>query len=231
MLPELLVTSRKARALLTKRLFPQGVPRLWCPTLTHFAARGEFDEPRIRRHLQLLAPYVKGVLVPGSTGEGWEMSDADIQHLLAVVLDAAKAGPNSPRSSRRWRCSNTCCSNGTSFTPGSREARSWSCSSGSGRRWPWLFGTTKRSNAFRGCWCGSWSNNLEWRPGQPRAYLTARSNHLDKIPIRILHGEQPGAGADFNGRLPQRGHTGLFRPRQNRVDVLHEQGQIPNSQR
>lgn len=90
-LPEPLATSCQARARLTQRLFPQGVPRLWCPTLTHFAARGEFDEPRIRRHLQLLAPCVKGVLVPGSTGEGWEMSDADIQHLLAVVLDAAKA--------------------------------------------------------------------------------------------------------------------------------------------
>lgn len=67
------------------------MPRLWCPTLTHFAAQGEFDGPRIRRHLQVLSPYVKGVLVPGSTGEGWEMSDADIQRLLAVVLDAAQA--------------------------------------------------------------------------------------------------------------------------------------------
>ena len=91
MMPEANVTSREARARLTQRLFPHGLPRLWCPTLTHFVARGEFDESRIRRHLQVLAPYVKGVLVPGSTGEGWEMSDADIQRLLAVVLDAAQA--------------------------------------------------------------------------------------------------------------------------------------------
>ncbi|MBK5290204.1 MAG: dihydrodipicolinate synthase family protein [Acidobacteriia bacterium] len=88
---EPLTSSREARARLTQRLFPQGLPRLWCPTLTHFAARGEFDGPRIRRHLQVLSPYVKGVLVPGSTGEGWEMSDADIQRLLEVVLDAARA--------------------------------------------------------------------------------------------------------------------------------------------
>jgi dihydrodipicolinate synthase/N-acetylneuraminate lyase len=89
--PGTLATSRPARARLTQRLFPQGVPRLWCPTLTHFMSRGEFDEPRIRRHFQILAPFVKGALVPGSTGEGWEMSDADSQRLLAVVLDAAQA--------------------------------------------------------------------------------------------------------------------------------------------
>ena len=89
--PEPLATSRLARASLTQRLFPHGVPRLWCPTLTHFAAEGQFDAARIRRHLQVIAPYVKGALVPGSTGEGWEMSDADIQRLLDVVLDAAQA--------------------------------------------------------------------------------------------------------------------------------------------
>lgn len=79
------------RLKLTHRLFPDGIPRLWCPTLTHFAAPGQLDEARLRRHLQVLAPHVPGILVPGSTGEGWEMSDADIQQLLAVVLDAAQA--------------------------------------------------------------------------------------------------------------------------------------------
>jgi dihydrodipicolinate synthase/N-acetylneuraminate lyase len=89
--PEPFATSRQARARLTQRLFSQGVPRLWCPLLSHFSAKGEFDEGRIRRHLQLIAPWVKGLLVPGSTGEGWEMSDTDILRLLAVVLDAAGA--------------------------------------------------------------------------------------------------------------------------------------------
>ena len=73
---EPLATARPARARLTQRLFPRGVPRLWCPTLTHFAAKGQFDEPRIRRHLQHLAPCIQGALVPGSTGEGWERSHA-----------------------------------------------------------------------------------------------------------------------------------------------------------
>jgi len=84
-------SSREARRRAIHRLFPDGVPRLWCPVLTHFAARGEFDEPRIRRHLHILAPHVKGILLPGSTGEGWEMSDADLQRLLDVALDAARA--------------------------------------------------------------------------------------------------------------------------------------------
>jgi dihydrodipicolinate synthase/N-acetylneuraminate lyase len=33
---------------------------------------------------------VHGILVPGSTGEGWEMNDADIRALLNIVLDAAQ---------------------------------------------------------------------------------------------------------------------------------------------
>lgn len=69
--------------------FPNGIPRLWCPTLTHFRAAREPDTQRIRAHLEALAPRVKGILVPGSTGEGWEMSDADIQGLLTFVLEAA----------------------------------------------------------------------------------------------------------------------------------------------
>jgi dihydrodipicolinate synthase/N-acetylneuraminate lyase len=83
--------SREARRRLTGRLFPEAVPRLWCPTLTHFTAQHQFDAPRLRRHWQQLAPFVKGALVPGSTGEGWDMSDANIRDLLSVVLDIAQA--------------------------------------------------------------------------------------------------------------------------------------------
>jgi dihydrodipicolinate synthase/N-acetylneuraminate lyase len=71
------------------QLFPRGIPRLWCPTLTHFRAAREPDATRICAHLSELAHDVRGILVPGSTGEGWEMSDADIRALLAIVLEAA----------------------------------------------------------------------------------------------------------------------------------------------
>lgn len=82
-------TTASLRRELQAELFPQGIPRLWCPTLTHFRATREPDAARIRAHLAVLAPYVRGILVPGSTGEGWEMSDADIRGLLNIVLEAA----------------------------------------------------------------------------------------------------------------------------------------------
>ncbi len=74
---------------LQARQFPNGIPRLWCPALTHFRSAGEPDTARIRAHLEDLAPRVKGILVPGSTGEGWEMNDGDIHSLLAFALEAA----------------------------------------------------------------------------------------------------------------------------------------------
>jgi dihydrodipicolinate synthase/N-acetylneuraminate lyase len=80
-----------ARRALVRRLFPDGIPALWCPTLTHFSAPGRPDGDRIGRHLRWIAPYVRGILVPGSTGEGWEMSDAQVRDVLSVALDAAQA--------------------------------------------------------------------------------------------------------------------------------------------
>ena len=80
-----------ARIALQLSAFPTGVPRLWCPILTHFKAAREPDAARIAEHLAKLAPYVKGILVPGSTGEGWEMDDGDVQRLLDIVLPAAEA--------------------------------------------------------------------------------------------------------------------------------------------
>lgn len=81
--------TKRQREQLQGRIFPEGIPRLWCPTLTYFRSRGEPDEDRMKAHLTRLAPYVHGILVPGSTGEGWEMSDSDIRRLLDLVLEAA----------------------------------------------------------------------------------------------------------------------------------------------
>lgn len=81
-------TASTRKALIIEK-FPQGIPRLWCPTLTHFSAAAQPAPRRIRQHYQALSPYVKGILVPGSTGEGWEMSDADVRGLLELTLDAA----------------------------------------------------------------------------------------------------------------------------------------------
>ena len=73
-----------------RRLFPEGIPRLWCPPLTHFRADGQLDSQRIRAHLTALAPFVKGILVPGSTGEGWDLSRSEVRTLLEQVLEIAR---------------------------------------------------------------------------------------------------------------------------------------------
>jgi dihydrodipicolinate synthase/N-acetylneuraminate lyase len=67
------------------RLFPRGIPPLWCPLLTHYREDGSLDRARITAHLRHLAPHVKGFLIPGSTGDGWEMSEPEIRDLLGVV--------------------------------------------------------------------------------------------------------------------------------------------------
>ncbi|MEQ2008035.1 MAG: dihydrodipicolinate synthase family protein [Limisphaerales bacterium] len=71
------------------RLFPLGIPSLWCPLLTHYRDDGSLDHARITAHLRHLAPHVKGFLIPGSTGDGWEMSDAEIRELLALAQEQA----------------------------------------------------------------------------------------------------------------------------------------------
>ena len=77
------------RSSLVARLFPSGIPRLWCPILTHYDAEGRIDQDRIRAHLRHLAPTVRTFLAPGSTGDGWEMSDAERTELLELLLETA----------------------------------------------------------------------------------------------------------------------------------------------
>ncbi len=78
------------RSELVRTLFPDGIPALWCPPLTHFTATGTIDVGRIEAHLRFMAPWVKGLLVPGTTGEGWELSDAESLELLRLVHRIAR---------------------------------------------------------------------------------------------------------------------------------------------
>src|ERR1051325_2499144 len=77
------------RATQVARLFPQGIPDLWCPSLTHYTANGDLDAQRISSHLKYLSQFVPGYLIPGSTGDGWELSDAEIISLLEIVIPLA----------------------------------------------------------------------------------------------------------------------------------------------
>ncbi|MEM7543684.1 MAG: dihydrodipicolinate synthase family protein [Pseudomonadota bacterium] len=67
----------------------QTLPRLWCPPLTHYNAQGGIDAARMRAHWQHMAPYCNAFLVPGSTGDGWEMSDVEINGLLKLAFEIA----------------------------------------------------------------------------------------------------------------------------------------------
>jgi len=75
------------RQALIARLFPAGVPLLWCPSLTHYASDGSIDKERMRAHLKFMHPAVGGFLIPGSTGEGWEMTDFEVRELLEFMVD------------------------------------------------------------------------------------------------------------------------------------------------
>jgi dihydrodipicolinate synthase/N-acetylneuraminate lyase len=77
------------RAAQLERIFPAGVPRLWCPSLTHYDPHGAIDSARIIAHLKHIAPHVKGLLIPGSTGDGWELAEHETRQVLDIALDQA----------------------------------------------------------------------------------------------------------------------------------------------
>src|SRR5262245_49203624 len=87
MAPSLLATETRTQLL--ARLFPNGVPTLWCPLITHYDADGVIDRNRMAAHLDHISPFVKGILVPGSTGDGWEMNEGEVQQVVECALEQA----------------------------------------------------------------------------------------------------------------------------------------------
>jgi dihydrodipicolinate synthase/N-acetylneuraminate lyase len=69
--------------------FPEGVPRLWCPPLTHYAADGSIDHERAQAHLAFITQWSGGLLVPGSTGDGWELTRAESVEVVRLSLGQA----------------------------------------------------------------------------------------------------------------------------------------------
>ena len=82
--------TAEVRKTLIQEWFPEGIPRLWCPPLTHYTDAGALDRRRIEAHLRTLAPDAPGWLVPGSTGDGWELSREEIRALLDLVFAVAQ---------------------------------------------------------------------------------------------------------------------------------------------
>jgi dihydrodipicolinate synthase/N-acetylneuraminate lyase len=78
------------RRQLVARLFPAGVPPLWCPLLTHYTDDGSIDFARMTAHLEHVSHWVRGFLIPGSTGDGWELSAAETAQVVQFALEQAR---------------------------------------------------------------------------------------------------------------------------------------------
>jgi len=78
--------EKKKRAAFVKSFLPPKIPRLWCPLLTHYRGDGTIDFGRMSAHLRFVLPYVKGYLIPGSTGDGWELDDRETLDVVNFAL-------------------------------------------------------------------------------------------------------------------------------------------------
>ena len=81
--------TAEARTELVQRMIGTPVPRLWCPPITHYTAGGNVDVDRMAAHWRTMTRHVGGFLVPGSTGDGWDMQEGEIAHVLAIATDLA----------------------------------------------------------------------------------------------------------------------------------------------
>jgi len=59
---------------------------LWCPALTHYALDGTIDELRMAAHLRNMSGNIGGLLMPGSTGDGWELSEQETEAVTEFAL-------------------------------------------------------------------------------------------------------------------------------------------------
>ena len=81
--------SSHDRECLIRRIFGRSVPALWCPALTHYGPDRAIDGARMEKHLGHMRGWVQSFLIPGSTGDGWELSDAESREVLDIGLACA----------------------------------------------------------------------------------------------------------------------------------------------
>lgn len=74
---------------LIKKLFPKAFPKLWCPLLTHYKSDGTIDFERICKHLDFIMPHCNSFLIPGSTGDGWELNFEEFKSLINFIFNYA----------------------------------------------------------------------------------------------------------------------------------------------
>ena len=69
-----------------------GFPDLWFPPLTYYSEGGAIDYGRMTEALEAIYPYSRGVLVPGSTGDGWVLSQECQEDLVRFFLRGFEFG-------------------------------------------------------------------------------------------------------------------------------------------
>ena len=69
-----------------------GFPTLWFPPLTYYKEDGVIDTCRMAEALEEIYPYSKGVLVPGSTGDGWVLSQDSQEDIVRFFLKGFEFG-------------------------------------------------------------------------------------------------------------------------------------------
>jgi 4-hydroxy-tetrahydrodipicolinate synthase len=85
-----MIYTKEKRQKIINGLFPADIPRLWCPLLTHYRADGSIDFERMDAHFRHLVPWVKGFLIPGSTGDGWELNDDETLKVAEFAVQQAQ---------------------------------------------------------------------------------------------------------------------------------------------
>lgn len=78
------------RSQLVGSLFPDGIPQLWCPPITHYDQTGRIDRIRMECHLAHMSRWVKTFLLLGSTGDGWELTREEKYELISITIELAK---------------------------------------------------------------------------------------------------------------------------------------------
>ncbi len=146
--------SETGRRDLQRRLFPEGVPRLWCPPLTHYDRDGGIDHVRCAAHLAFIARWSRGWLAPGSTGDAWELTAQETQEVVDLaLLEAARLGakvlvgalhPDAAEAARVVR--DTSARVGAGWGAGSRTGSVGSAGSGTSDRFS--------ADQFDGALCG-----------------------------------------------------------------------------
>lgn len=74
---------------LARRVLGADIRRLWCPPITHYRSGGQLDAQRMAAHWRTMSPHVGGFLVPGSTGDGWDMDEAEVALALGKATSLA----------------------------------------------------------------------------------------------------------------------------------------------